>query len=105
VEIFNREFLQALLQTLFKKMRYDDEAQTIENDDSGEEAEFQELRKRMLSFQDHIGAIDPDLYSQSLGSLITSTFQAVNAESGQNWRDMEVALFEMYTFSEPLKGN
>jgi exportin-T len=86
-------------------MRYDDEAQPTENDDSGEEAEFQDLRKRLLSFQDAIAAIDPGLYTRSLGNLITSTFQAINSDSSQNWRDMEVALFEMHSFSEPLRGN
>jgi exportin-T len=105
VEVFNREFLQALLQALFQKLRYDNEAQTLENDDSGEEAEFHDLRKRLLSFQDSIGAIDPELYSRSLGDLITSTFQAMNSGSSQNWRDVEVALFEMHVFAEPLKGN
>lgn len=103
--MFDREFLQALLQALFTKMRYDDEAQMTENDDSGEEAEFQDLRKRLLSFQDAIGAIDPDLYSRSLGNLITSTLQAISTGSSQNWRDMEVALFEMHSFAEPLRGN
>ena len=105
VEVFDRDVLRALLRALFKKMRYDDDSRTIENDDSGEEAEFQDFRKRLLSFQDSIGAIDPELYSQSLGGLVTSTFQAVKTGSSQNWRDMEVALYEMHSFSEPLRGS
>jgi exportin-T len=90
---------------LFTKLRYDDDAEEPENNDSDEEAEFHDLRKRLLSFQDSIGAIDPNLYSHSLRDLIMSTFQAVSVGSTENWRDLEVALLELHTFAEPLKGN
>jgi exportin-T len=107
LEVFDRDLLQALLQTIFKKLRYDDydDAQSTKHIDSEEEAEFQDLRKRLLSFQDTIGTIDPDLYSQSISTLVMSTLQALNLGQGNNWRDTEVALLEMHTFAEPLKGD
>jgi hypothetical protein len=104
VEIFDRNFLQALFQAIFKKMRYDDESQMPEEDDSGEEADFVNLRKKLLGFQDAIGSFDPELYCNSLAALISSTFDSFNMGNSQNWRDIEVALFELHRFSEPLKG-
>jgi exportin-T len=107
LEVFDRDFLQALLQAIFKKLRYDDydDAQSPKHIDSEEEAEFQDLRKRLLSFQDTIGTIDPDLYSRSINTLVTSTLQAPNLGQSNNWRNVEVALLEMHTFAEPLKGD
>jgi hypothetical protein len=104
VEVFDRTFLQALFQALFKKMRYDDESQMPEEDDSGEEADFVNLRKKLLGFQDAISSFDPELYCNSLAALISSTFESFNTGNSQNWRDIEVALFELHRFSEPLKG-
>lgn len=85
-------------------MRYDDESEMPEDEDSGEEADFANLRKRLLGFQDAIGSLDPELYCNSLATLISSTFESCGGGSNHNWRDIEVALFEMLRFSEPLKG-
>jgi len=75
-----------------------------EDEDSGEEADFANLRKRLLVFQDAIGNLDPELYCKALAALISSTFESFSNGSNQNWRDIEVALYEMHRFSEPLKG-
>jgi Exportin-T len=64
-----------------------------EEEDSGEEADFANLRKRLLGFQDAIGTFDPELCCNSF-----------DAGNNGNWRDIEVALFELHRFSEPLKG-
>jgi exportin-T len=95
------------LQALYKKLRYDDDAepQDYDADDDDEEAEFLDLRKRLIAFQDSIAAIDPDLYSSSLHALVTSTFRLVESGSSANWRDAEVALLELHSFAEPLRGN
>jgi exportin-T len=104
LDILDRDFLQALLNAIFKKMRYDDESSYPLDNDSGEEADFQDLRKQLLGFQYSIGSIDPDLYSSCIHKLIGETLQALSSGSIKNWRDIEAALYEMHTFSEPLKG-
>jgi len=85
-------------------MRYDDESQMPEDEDSGEEVDFVNFRKKLLVFQDAVGNLDPELYCNSLATLISSTFESFSNGSNQNWRDIEVALYEMNRFSEPLKG-
>lgn len=86
-------------------MRYDDEYESQEHEDSEVEAEFHDLRKRLLSFQDSIAAIDPGLYSDAVHDFVGSTFQTMLMASTNNWRDIEVALVELHAFAEPLKGN
>jgi exportin-T len=86
-------------------MRYDDDYRSSENEDSEVEAEFHDLRKRILSFQDSIAVIDPELYSNSVREFVSSTFQSVIMAPNNNWRDVEVALMELHAFAEPLKGN
>jgi exportin-T len=86
-------------------MRYDDDYRSSENEDSEVEAEFHDLRKRILSFQDSIAVIDPELYSNSVREFVSSTFQSVIMARNNNWRDVEVALMELHAFAEPLKGN
>ena len=85
-------------------MRYDDESQMPDDDDSGEEADFVNFRKKLVVFQDAVGNLDPELYCNSLATLISSTFESFTKGNNQNWRDIEVALYEMNRFSEPLKG-
>lgn len=57
-----------------------------------------------MTFQESIGSLDPDLYSTSIHNMIMSAFHAFKSKSGMNWRDMEVALYELNAFAEPLKG-
>lgn len=85
-------------------MRYDDDSQPPDDDDDDEEAEFLDLRKRLIGFQDAIATIDPDLYSSSIPGLVTSTFQLVESGSTDDWRDAEVALLELHAYVEPLRS-
>ena len=101
--MIDRDFLQALLQALFKKMRYDDESVSPENEDSEEEAEFHDLRKRLLGFQESVAASNPDLYSQAVQNLVSGALRSLNSGTS-NWRDVEVALVEMNAFADCLKG-
>jgi len=102
--VLDRKSLQAVLSALFKKMRYDDEEHSQENEDSDLEAEFHDLRKRLLAFQDSIAALDPTLYSESVYQFVTNTFKAMNSAPNSDWRDTEAALVELHSFAEPLKG-
>ena len=85
-------------------MRYDDGGQSPEIDDSEIEAEFHDIRKRLLAFQDSIAVLDPALYSESVYEFVTSNFKVMNNTPNTNWRDTEVALIELHSFAEPLKG-
>jgi len=102
-DVVDRDFLQALLQALFKKMRYDDDSISSENEDSEEEAEFHDLRKRLLGFQESVAATDPELYSRAVQNLVSAALRSLNSGTS-NWRDMEVALVEMNAFADCLKG-
>lgn len=84
-------------------MRYDDESLSPEDEDSEEEAEFHDMRKRLLGFQESVGAIDPDLYSQAVQNLVSAALRSLNSGTS-NWRDTEVALVQMNAFADCLKG-
>ena len=101
--MIDRDFLQTLLLVLFKKMRYDDDSQSPENEDSEQEAEFHYLRKRLLGFQESVAAMEPDLYSQAIQNLVSAALRSLNSGTS-NWRDVEVALIEMNAFADCLKG-
>lgn len=85
-------------------MRYDDDDHSQENDDSDLEAEFHDLRKRLLAFQESIAVLDPALYSESVFQFVTNTFKILDSAPDTDWRDTEVALVELHSFAEPLKG-
>jgi exportin-T len=93
------------LQALFKKLRYDDSVEDPSKYESELEADFHDLRKRILSFEDSIAMLDPDLYPNSVYEFITGIFQRFVSASNVNWRDLEVALFQLHAFIEPLKGS
>jgi len=84
-------------------MRYDDGDHSEENDYSDIEAEFHDLRKRLLAFQESIAVLDSALYSESVFQFVTNTFKVLNSTPSTDWRDTEVALVELHSFAEPLK--
>ena len=96
-----RDMLAPILQALIAKMRYDDTSAWGEEDEETDEAEFQELRKRLKVAQQNIAAIDEDLYLDQLARMVESTFNRCKQEGSRfNWRDLDVALLEMYMLGE-----
>ncbi|KAI9726575.1 MAG: pre-tRNA nuclear export protein [Chrysothrix sp. TS-e1954] len=95
------DLLAPMLNAIVAKMRYDDTSSWGEEEEETDEAEFQELRKRLKIDQQIIATINEQLYMDTLGDLVQSTLDRINAgESGMNWRDLDLALVEMYLFGE-----
>ena len=74
-----------------------------DHEDSELETDFHDLRKRILSFQDTIAVLDARLYSDSVYQFVTRVFNKFASGSLNTWQDMEVALFQLHAFAEPLK--
>jgi exportin-T len=93
--------LPPILEAIIRKMKYDDTASWGEEDEQTDEAEFQELRKRLFVLQQTIAAIDETLYTDTLSTVVASTFNKVESGSESiNWRDLDLALHEMFLFGE-----
>lgn len=93
--------LPPILDSIIRKMRYDEVAAWGNEDEQTDEAEFQELRRKLQNLQKTIAAIDQPLYMEMLSNLVSSTFQKLDQEGSQmDWRDLDLALYEMYLFGE-----
>ncbi|PON29816.1 exportin-T [Trichoderma gamsii] len=100
----NQEYsnmLSPILNAIVQKMRYDETTSWGNEDEQTDEAEFQELRRRLQYLQKTIAAIDQNLYMDVLSNLVATTFQTLDQQgSHMDWRDLDLALHEMYLFGE-----
>ncbi|TVY47539.1 Exportin [Lachnellula occidentalis] len=93
--------LSPILNAIVQKMRYDETSSWGNEDEQTDEAEFQELRKRLQILQKSVAAVDEALYIDILSNVIGNTFQRLDQQGGQmDWRDLDLALHEMYLFGE-----
>ena len=93
--------LLPILRAVMAKMRYDETATWEEDEEQEDEAEFQDLRKRLDVLQQTISGADERLYSDAVTSLVEQTFDNLRAQGAQlNWRDLELALHEMFLFGD-----
>nr|POE86996.1 exportin-t [Quercus suber] len=93
--------LQPILDAIVAKMKYDETASWGEEDEATDEAEFQELRKRLHVLQQTVAAVDETLYVETLTSVVAGTFARLDSAGDQpNWRDLDLAMHEMYLFGE-----
>lgn len=90
-----------VLDAIIAKMKYDDTATWGENADLTDEAEFQDLRRRLHVLQQTVTAIDEPYYTETLSRIVNGTFSRLSqGDQTVNWRDLELALYEMYLFGE-----
>lgn len=90
-----------ILDAIVAKMRYDDTSSWGEEDDETDEAEFQELRKRLKTLQQIVAVINEPLYLSTLGRIVESIFLKFTSGAEQvNWRDLDLALHELYLLGE-----
>jgi len=95
------EMLRPILNAVILKMRYDETSTWGDQDEQTDEAEFEELRKRLEHLQKSIAAINQPLYVEVLTSVIATAFQTLDERGSQmDWRDLDVALHELYLFGE-----
>lgn len=93
--------LPAILNAIIRKMRYDETSSWGAEDEQTDEAEFQELRKKLQILQKSIAAVDQSLYIDTLSNLVANTFATLDQQGSQmDWRDLDLALHEMYLFGE-----
>lgn len=93
--------LRPILDAIVAKMKYDETATWGEEDDATDEAEFQELRKRLYVLQQTVANVDEGLYIEVLSGVIGATFSRLEAEAENlNWRDLDLAMHELYLFGE-----
>lgn len=93
--------LLPILKAVFDKMRYDETATWGDDDEKTDEAEFQDLRKRLASLQQSIAAADENLYIDAVSSLVHNTLDKLQEAPTQlNWRDLDLALYEVFLLGE-----
>ncbi|KAL1871294.1 hypothetical protein VTK73DRAFT_2162 [Phialemonium thermophilum] len=95
------EMLPPILNAIIQKVKYDETSSWGAEDEQTDEAEFQELRKKLQILQKSVAAVDQDLYIDILSTLVANTFARLDQEgSRMDWRDLDLALHEMYLFGE-----
>lgn len=93
--------LSPILNAIIMKMRYDETSSWGSEDAQTDEAEFQELRKRLQVLQKTVAAVDQSLYMEVLTTVVGNTFRNLDQQGSQmDWRDLDLALHEMYLFGE-----
>ncbi|KAI1202545.1 armadillo-type protein [Nemania serpens] len=100
------EMLTPILNAIIMKMRYDETSSWGNEDEQTDEAEFQELRKKLQVLQKSVAAVNQSLYIQVLSNLVANIFQSLDEQGSQlDWRDLDLALHEMYLFGELAMPN
>lgn len=82
-------------------MRYDETSSWGDEEDQTDEAEFQELRKRLAVLQQIVATVNEQLYMEAISELVRTTFENLRQSNGQlDWRDLDLALHEMFLFGD-----
>lgn len=97
--------LQPILDTIIVKMKYDETASWGDEDEQTDEAEFEDLRKRLHVLQQTVAAVDETLYMDSLTRVVAATLGRLSTDDRPNWRDLDLALLEMHHFGELATKN
>ena len=93
--------LLPLLKAIIAKMRYDETSSWGEEDEQTDEAEFQELRKRLGVLQQIVASVDEHLYMDAVTEVVGTTFENLRQSGTQlDWRDLDLALHEMFLFGD-----
>ena len=100
------ELLTPILNAIIMKMRFDETSSWGNEDEQTDEAEFQELRKKLQVLQKSVAAVNQNLYIEVLSNLVANIFQSLDERGSQlDWRDLDLALHEMYLFGELAMPN
>lgn len=93
--------LQPILDNIILKMKFDETAEWGDEGEQTDEAEFRELRRRLHVLQQAVAAVDETLYMETLSRVVADTFNRIQSPNNKpNWRDLDLALYEMYLFGE-----
>ena len=101
---FNTDYqmmLRPILQAIVAKMKYDETSSWGAEDAQTDEAEFQDLRKRLRILQQAVAAVDEPLYIDTISTVVGTIFEKFQSQRGQlDWRDVDLAMHEMFLFGE-----
>lgn len=102
----NQSILLPILNAVIAKMRYDDTFNWGDEDEQMDEAEFLQLRKGLELLQKIISEADEQLSIDAISGVVGTTFEHLRASGGQavDWRDLDLALNEMYLLGLALRG-
>jgi exportin-T len=90
-----------VLDAIIAKMKYDETASWGDEGEQTDEAEFQDLRRRLHVLQQTVTAIDESYYIETLSRLVNGTFSRLSqGDQTLSWRELELALYEMFLFGE-----
>ena len=97
----NAPMLPSILNAVIMKMKYDETSTWGNEDAQTDEAEFQELRKRLQILQQTIAVVNDVLYIDTINNLVIGTFEKYHDKGGQlNWREVDLAMHEMFLFGD-----
>ncbi|KAL9104205.1 MAG: hypothetical protein Q9163_000805 [Psora crenata] len=97
----NAFMLPLILETVIAKVKYDDTAVWGNEGTQTDEAEFQELRKRLHILQQAVSMVDEMMYTEKITRVVVTTFDNYKANNGQlDWRELELALYQLFLFGE-----
>lgn len=97
----NTTMLPLILDTVIAKIRYDETFEWGNEDTRTDEAEFQDLRKRLHVLQQAVAAVDETMYIQKIGDVVIGTFDSYQTQNGQlDWRHIDLAMYELFLFGE-----
>ena len=97
----NATMLPLILDTVIAKIRYDETFEWGNEDTRTDEAEFQDLRKRLHVLQQAVAAVDETMYIQKIGDVVIGTFDSYQTRNGQlDWRHIDLAMYELHLFGE-----
>ena len=93
--------LPPILQAIVAKMRYDETSSWGNEDAQTDEAEFQDLRKRLQVLQQAVAAVDEPLYIDTISTIVSTSLDKFQDQRGQvDWRDIDLAMHELFLFGE-----
>lgn len=93
--------LPPILQAIVAKMRYDETSSWGNEDAQTDEAEFQDLRKRLQVLQQAVAAVDETLYIDTISTIVSTSLNKFQEQRGQvDWRDIDLAMHELFLFGE-----
>lgn len=97
----NAGMLPPILNAVIAKMKYDDTSAWGNEDSQTDEAEFQELRKRLGVLQQAVAFVNENLCLETISNLVIEAFEKLQRQQGHiDWRDLDLALHEMFLFGE-----
>lgn len=96
----HQQMLPLILNAIIMKTKYDSETEWGDEDEQTDEAEFEELRRKLKTMQDAVSVIDEPLYIECISQLVENTFGRVAENASVDWHELDLALYQVFTFGE-----